>query len=51
MIPRKYRALRLDAGNYAWGSENVTKKALRDGGTKLTRLATYCEAELLKKGA
>mmetsp|Transcript_8212 Transcript_8212/g.9810 ORF Transcript_8212/g.9810 Transcript_8212/m.9810 type:complete len:94 (-) Transcript_8212:151-432(-) len=22
----KYRALRLDAGNYAWGSENVTKK-------------------------
>merc|ERR1719182_925729 len=23
---RKYRALRLDAGNYAWGSENCTKK-------------------------
>eukprot|EP00913_Durusdinium_trenchii_P015893 g14936.t1 len=22
----KYRALRLDAGNYAWGSENVAKK-------------------------
>eukprot|EP00931_Biecheleriopsis_adriatica_P080106 TRINITY_DN5345_c0_g1_i6.p1 TRINITY_DN5345_c0_g1~~TRINITY_DN5345_c0_g1_i6.p1 ORF type:complete len:206 (+),score=54.89 TRINITY_DN5345_c0_g1_i6:80-697(+) len=22
----KYRALRLDSGNYAWGSENVTKK-------------------------
>merc|ERR1712086_624764 len=22
----KYRALRLDAGNYAWGSENCTKK-------------------------
>jgi len=22
----KYRALRLDAGNYAWGSESVTKK-------------------------
>eukprot|EP00933_Yihiella_yeosuensis_P047681 TRINITY_DN435_c0_g1_i14.p1 TRINITY_DN435_c0_g1~~TRINITY_DN435_c0_g1_i14.p1 ORF type:complete len:207 (+),score=58.99 TRINITY_DN435_c0_g1_i14:67-687(+) len=22
----KYRALRLDTGNYAWGSENVTKK-------------------------
>mmetsp|Transcript_3990 Transcript_3990/g.7000 ORF Transcript_3990/g.7000 Transcript_3990/m.7000 type:complete len:209 (-) Transcript_3990:70-696(-) len=23
---KKYRALRLDTGNYAWGSENVTKK-------------------------
>merc|ERR1712172_121668 len=23
----KYRALRLDSGNYAWGSENCTKKA------------------------
>ncbi|CAE8640511.1 unnamed protein product, partial [Polarella glacialis] len=23
---RKYRALRLDTGNYAWGSENVAKK-------------------------
>merc|ERR1719362_526543 len=22
----KYRALRLDSGNFAWGSENVTKK-------------------------
>merc|ERR1719393_531187 len=22
----KFRALRLDAGNYAWGSENCTKK-------------------------
>merc|ERR1711879_632368 len=22
----KYRALRLDSGNYAWGSENCTKK-------------------------
>merc|ERR1712099_130691 len=22
----KYRALRLDAGNYSWGSENCTKK-------------------------
>merc|ERR1712176_367356 len=22
----KYRALRLDSGNYSWGSENVTKK-------------------------
>merc|ERR1711912_91336 len=22
----KYRALRLDSGNYAWGSENVAKK-------------------------
>lgn len=22
----KYRALRLDAGNFAWGSEHVTKK-------------------------
>merc|ERR1719230_545270 len=22
----KYRALRLDAGNYAWGSENCAKK-------------------------
>merc|ERR1719453_2683205 len=22
----KYRALRLDAGNFAWGSENATKK-------------------------
>merc|ERR1719245_2348923 len=22
----KFRALKLDAGNYAWGSENVTKK-------------------------
>merc|ERR1712118_417528 len=22
----KYRALRLDAGNYAWGSENCTRK-------------------------
>merc|ERR1712241_1037575 len=22
----KYRALRLDAGNFAWGSENCTKK-------------------------
>lgn len=24
---RKYRALRLDAGNFSWGSENITKKA------------------------
>jgi len=24
---RKYRALRVDAGNFAWGSENCTKKA------------------------
>mmetsp|Transcript_112495 Transcript_112495/g.157771 ORF Transcript_112495/g.157771 Transcript_112495/m.157771 type:complete len:210 (-) Transcript_112495:48-677(-) len=23
---KKYRALRLDAGNYAWGSENIAKK-------------------------
>merc|ERR1712070_626321 len=23
----KYRALRLDAGNYSWGSENCTRKA------------------------
>mmetsp|Transcript_110559 Transcript_110559/g.312624 ORF Transcript_110559/g.312624 Transcript_110559/m.312624 type:complete len:226 (-) Transcript_110559:107-784(-) len=23
---RKYRALRVDSGNYAWGSENCTKK-------------------------
>ena len=22
----KYRALRLDSGNFAWGSENCTKK-------------------------
>ena len=28
---RKYRALRLDSGNYAWGSENVTKKAIQFG--------------------
>eukprot|EP00439_Symbiodinium_sp_Y106_P023784 s2500_g2.t3 len=26
MVARKYRALRLDAGNYAWGSENIAKK-------------------------
>ena len=24
----KYRALKLDTGNYAWGSETVTKKAV-----------------------
>merc|ERR1712121_93846 len=24
---KKYRALRLDAGNYSWGSESITRKS------------------------
>ena len=40
----KYRALRLDSGNFAWGSEHVTRK------TRLLQVVRWILLELIGYG-
>merc|ERR550525_1673232 len=51
---RKYRALRLDAGNFAWGSENRTKKCrildvlYNASSNELVRTKTLCKNAIIQ---
>merc|ERR1740123_1968657 len=54
---RKYRALRLDAGNFAWGSENSTKKCrildvlYNASSNELVRTKTLCKNAVIQVDA
>merc|ERR1719362_1749089 len=50
----KYRALRLDSGNIAWGSENITKKVrildvvYNASSNELVRTKTLCKNAIIQ---